>query len=343
MSDVASTATADPEAARGVVVVVGGSAGSLEPLLALVEGLPPDLAAAVLVVVHLHPGSGTLLPGILGRHSSLPAHAAEDGAALEAGRIYVAPADHHLLVEDGRLRVVRGPKENGHRPAIDPVMRSAARWWGPATVGLVVSGGLSDGTAGLAAVVGAGGRAAVQEPGEAVVADMPRSALVNVEGVEALPTAGVAGWVTSAVTTLPRPRRHDAGDAREPAVRVERPSSVTCPDCGGVLWDVAGEAPSFRCHVGHTWQADGLRREQDEAVEAALWTALRLVEERVDLDRRLRDRSQDSERHRATQRIEQRLVDGEAAAAVLWELLSGPMSSRAGGRSAPVAPVAERA
>src|SRR5207244_2427388 len=162
------------------IIVVGASAGGVEALATLVRGLPADLPAAVFVVLHVPPHGTSVLPQILTRAGRLPAKHAVDGEAIQAGRIYVAPPDHHLLVKPGYVRVAHGPRENGHRPAVDALFRTAARTYGHRVAGVVLTGVLDDGTAGLIAVKLRGGAALVQHPDDALYDGMPRSALDNV-------------------------------------------------------------------------------------------------------------------------------------------------------------------
>lgn len=173
------------------VIVVGTSAGGVEALRELAAALPPDLPASVLIVLHLSPGGPGLLPAILNRAGPLPAAHATDGEELRRGRIYVAPPDFHMLVADGRLRLARGPRENLHRPAIDALFRSAAAAWGPRVIGVVLTGALDDGTAGLGAIKRTGGVAVVQDPEEAAYPSMPRSALRNVRVDHCVPLAEI--------------------------------------------------------------------------------------------------------------------------------------------------------
>src|SRR5579859_637557 len=174
------------------IVVVGASAGGVEALMHLVHGLPAGFTAAVFVALHFPANSTSMLPAILERHGPLPAAHAVDGRPIRPGRIYIAPPDFHLLVKRGHVTVVRGPRENGARPAVDPLFRSAARAYGRRVVGVVLSGSLDDGTAGLLAIVQRGGRAIAQDPREALHEGMPRSALENVPGTLPLPVAEIA-------------------------------------------------------------------------------------------------------------------------------------------------------
>src|SRR4051794_23232341 len=167
--------------AKRDVVVVAASAGGIEALRSMLAGVPADFDAAILVVLHMPPTGGQTLPRILQRAGHLPASSARDGEALRPGHIYVCVGDHHLLVANGHVHVRRGPTENGSRPAADPLFRSAARYYGARVIGVILSGTLSDGTAGLLAVRQRGGIAVVQDPDDALYDGMPRSALAYVD------------------------------------------------------------------------------------------------------------------------------------------------------------------
>jgi two-component system, chemotaxis family, protein-glutamate methylesterase/glutaminase len=166
--------------ARHAIIMVGASTGGVEALRILVAGLPSDLAAAVFIVLHTT-NRPSLLPSLLARVCPLPVVAVADGGAIQVGNVYVAPAGHHLLVSPGHMHVVEGSRENGFRPAIDPLFRSASRAYGPRAIGVILSGMLDDGTAGLLAIKAHGGLAIVQDPDEAIAPSMPRSALAYVE------------------------------------------------------------------------------------------------------------------------------------------------------------------
>ena len=248
-----------------------------------------------------------MLPQILNYNSSLTAHHPVDREAIQQGKIYVAPPDHHLLVNRGYVQLTRGPKENRSRPAIDPLFRTAARYYGPRVVGVILSGSLDDGTAGLAAIKQRGGLAVVQDPREALFSGMPQSALDNVEVDHCLPIAEIAPLLARLVLepaeaedAYPVTERMDFESyvpqmkeiSMEDIERIGEPSVFTCPECHGTLWEVHdGDLLRFRCHVGHAFSADSLMAEQSEALEGALWAALRALEENAAFSRRMAERA----------------------------------------------------
>src|SRR5438045_1621625 len=244
------------------LAVVGASAGGVEALRAMVAHLPVDLGATVLVVLHLPHGAFSALASILRRSGPLPAEVAFDGAPLRQQQIYVAPADHHLLVADGQLRLSRGASENGHRPAVDPLFRSAARSHGSRVIGVVLSGSRDDGSAGLATVVAHGGLPLVQDPAEALYRGMPSSALELVPSATVAPAAELGALVGQhSRDDVPWPPLHpeaapDPVDLIAPAYSAtsEPPPVFGCPTCQGALYEVrASDAIRYRCRVGHIW------------------------------------------------------------------------------------------
>jgi two-component system, chemotaxis family, protein-glutamate methylesterase/glutaminase len=289
------------------IVVIGASAGGIAALTTLLGGLPPDFPAALFVVVHIPPSAVSRLPEILSRAGVLPATHAAHGEAIAPGRIYVAPPDRHLLVRQGWVELVRGPRENHCRPAIDPLFRSAARAYGPRVVGIVLSGALYDGSMGLLAVKTRGGVAIVQDPLDAAFESMPRSALSTVDADAVVPMADMAMVLTDLVhdpvweegvpPMIDNDERMEAvvaADFAEQANdgRAEETSIYTCPDCGGVLWqDGAGSRLRFRCHVGHAYAPELLLSQKSEELEAALWSSLRLLKEKATLTRQLATRT----------------------------------------------------
>jgi two-component system chemotaxis response regulator CheB len=302
----------------------------------LAADLDPDLDAAVLVVMHVSPGE-SMLPRILTRAGKLPAAHAEDGEPLVANRIYVAPPDRHLLVSDGRVRVIRGPQENGHRPAIDPLFRSAAVAYGPRTVAVVLSGSLDDGAAGAAAVERHGGTVVVQDPEDATYPSMPLHAITadNPDHVVELAKIGAAvNEEVERVSALPVEEPKDDQDAREveaaefefdsaTGTQLGEESPYSCPTCNGVLREAPDDILRFRCRVGHAFGADSLLHAQSETIDDALWIALRALQERAELATRLRTRMEERGRERLAARYERQREEAERAAARLRELLLG--------------------
>ena len=281
------------------IVVIGASAGGMGALERLVAGLPADLPAAVFVVWHLAPGVRSMLPTVLSRAGRLPAAHAEDGDAIRPGRIYVGPNDHHMLLERGYIRVTKGPKENRFRPAIDPLFRSAAYIYSARAIGVVLSGALDDGTAGLWAIKMRGGAAVVQDPSDAMHRSMPLSALDNVAVDYKLPVAEI-GPLLGRLTrepAAPEPliaaaerekMEAEVKIAREVDSRVENIlqfgelSPFTCPECHGVLSMFRdGRIIRFRCHTGHALSCGTLLESASEQVEQRLMDALRALDETI--------------------------------------------------------------
>jgi two-component system chemotaxis response regulator CheB len=287
------------------IVVVGASAGGVEALRTVCARLPADLPAAVFVVLHVPAIATSVLPAILERAGELPTAHAEDGGEIERGRIYIAPPDHHLLIQPGFMRVNRGPKENGYRPAIDPMFRTAASTYGSRVVGVILSGVLDDGTAGLAAVKTHGGRALVQDPASALYPMMPQSAIDAAEpDLVAAPeelAEVIAQLAHERVPATMAPTDDPLLDEEE-YIEIDRaasdspqagsPSGFVCPDCGGALWETEEESGllRFRCRTGHGYSIETLAAEQTETVESALWAALRALEERAAMARRMAGR-----------------------------------------------------
>jgi two-component system, chemotaxis family, protein-glutamate methylesterase/glutaminase len=323
------------------LIVVGASAGGIEALTALVRGLDPRMPAAICVVVHIPSFSYSVLPNILRRAGQLPAVHAEHGMPLEAGCIYVAPPDHHLLVVDGRLHLSRQPRENSHRPAIDPLFRSAARAFGRRAAGVVLSGALDDGTLGLVRLKQRGAVALVQDPRDAAFESMPRSALEYVDADYVLPANELGpALVQLAHELAERPPEGGIAMAQEAArsdaariaddkaahERGERSGDstlFTCPDCGGVLWEFSENGPlRFRCHVGHTYSAESIEAGLADSLESALWTALRSVEESASLSRRLAHRARLANNERSAEHFDQRAQHSQRQAHVIRQAIT---------------------
>jgi two-component system chemotaxis response regulator CheB len=319
------------------IVVVGASAGGIEALQQIVRDLPADLPASLFVTVHFPENGTSVLPRILSRLGSLPALHAADGQPIEPGHIYVAPPDRHLLVADHKIRLSRGPRENGHRPAVDPMFRSAATNFGPRVIGVLLSGNLDDGTSGLAAVKRHGGVALVQDPHEAMFGSMPQSAIDHVRVDRVAPARELAQLIVECVRdpAPDAPTRPALDDVRETEYSevdlavIETPeehpgevSAYSCPDCGGVLWRIQeGDFVRFRCRVGHGWTADALMAEQADQIDDALWAALRALEERASLLRSMAERYRRSATHTLASRFDTQADEVEARARLVRELL----------------------
>ena len=285
------------------IIVVGASAGGVEALMTIVRGLSADLPASIFVVLHVPAQGPSILHDLLNRAGTIPAAQATDGALIEQGHIYVAPPDNHLLVHRDHMRTVRGPKENRHRPAVDVLFRSAAVAYGPRVVGVVLTGSLDDGTAGLLAIKRRGGLAIVQDPQEALYPGMPSSAMQNVQIDYCLPLAEIPATLTrlshdpapnEEAFPVPEDMKQELRitqmdmEALNNAETVGAPSVFSCPECGGVLWEVHdGDILRFRCRVGHAYSTDSMLADQKDTVEEALWSALKTLEENVDLCDRL--------------------------------------------------------
>jgi len=276
------------------LIVIGASAGGFDALVRMAADLPRALPAAVCVVLHVSPESPGILAQAVERAGALPAETAVDGRRLEAQHIFIAPADHHLIVEPGVLRITRGPKENGFRPAIDPLFRSAAQVYGPRVIGVVLTGFLDDGTAGLWAVKRLGGVAVVQDPADAVAPSMPRSALAHVEIDYSVPLQELTRLLVRLTATAVQERRVHSGpldievdiararNAREAGIeRLGEPSAFACPECHGVLRRITeGNYARFRCHTGHAYSVPSLVAAADHGTAEALWNAIRALDER---------------------------------------------------------------
>jgi two-component system, chemotaxis family, protein-glutamate methylesterase/glutaminase len=294
------------------MIVIGASAGGVEALITLVGALPADLPAAIFLVLHIPAQSPSLMPDILNRAGRLHAIHPHDSQLIEYGHIYVAPPDNHLLLEEGIVRIVRGPKENRHRPAIDPLFRSAARTYGTRVVGVILTGSMDDGTAGMLAIKRRGGKAIVQDPKDALFSSMPQSVIAHVEVDHVVPLSEIGPLLVQlaheeAAEQGKYPISQDmemeaklaAMDMREEqnGEHVGTPSVYSCPECGGVLWEVHdGNLLRLRCRVGHAFSVDSVLAGQTEVVEEALWTALKALEENASLSRRMEHDARDREK-----------------------------------------------
>ena len=276
------------------IVVIGVSAGGIEALRELVAGLPADFSAPIAIVLHTSPQAPGILHDILSRSGPLRAISPQAATPLRAGAIYVAPPDFHLLVAPGRVHIAKGPRENRFRPAIDPLFRSAAQVYGPNAIGVILTGNLDDGSAGLWAIKQLGGIAIVQDPDDAMFPEMPQSALNYVEADYVVPLRDIAPLLARLAAQpaqdgafpVPEPMEVEVKIAnQEDPIRagvkeLGEPSSFACPECHGVLDQLTeGSRIRFRCHTGHAYSAESLLAEIREQIEVQLWNAIRAMQE----------------------------------------------------------------
>jgi two-component system chemotaxis response regulator CheB len=292
------------------IVVIDASTGGIEALRILASGLPENFAGTLFVVIHTSADSPGFLASILGRAGVLPATCVTGREPIEAGRIYVPSPDHHLLLERGSVCVTRGPKENRFRPAVDPLFRSAAQAYGRRVIGIVLTGGLDDGAAGLLAVKQLGGTAIVQDPAEALFPSMPRSAMERVEVDYCVPISEMASLLVRLTNEeveereeyiVPEKIKTEVAIAREGlpfeagVLALGTPSMFTCPECHGVLLQIKSEKVTrFRCHTGHAYSIQSLMADLEEGIEDALWSAIRAIEEQVLLVQHLAEHAHES-------------------------------------------------
>lgn len=309
------------------LVVIGASAGGVETLKRVVTGFPPDLDAVVCIVLHIAPDSPSLLARILSRAGPLPCRPAADGEELRPGEILVAPPDRHLTVEDGRVRLTVGPRENGHRPAVDVLFRSAATARDGGVIAVVLSGTRGDGTAGLAAVRSRGGAAIVQDPGEALYPGMPEAALAHVAVDAVVPSGQVADTIVAMVKGEDPPVEISTTDtARQPATNPSsgEEDSTICPECGGVLSErMEAGVTVWVCRVGHRYSPESLIHGQADDVESALWAAVRALEDRSRLLERMADRFESQGHERSVRSFRSRASSAREQALIVRDALAG--------------------
>ena len=316
------------------IIVIGGSAGALDPLTMVVGGLPQTVDAAILVVVHIAPESTSFMPQILTRSGVLPADFVTEKVKIEHGRIYVAAPDTHLLVEDGYVEASRGPRENGFRPAIDPLFRSVAAAYQDRVIGVILSGALDDGVFGLMTIKESKGVAIVQHPHEAHIPCMPLAAIQNVEVDHIVAAREIASLLQSLIKSPLERTADKQSSTRQPESRdfkltsvtpdslLNSPSIFTCPDCGGSLWEVQqGGGFRYRCHTGHGFTPETLLAMQNGRVEHALWEASRVLKERAAMNRKLAERASLRDRGQISERYEERAQAEDSHASLIEELI----------------------
>jgi two-component system chemotaxis response regulator CheB len=280
------------------IIVIGASAGGIPAIRSLCEALPADLSAAVFVVLHMSPlSSGDNLARIFQWHTDLTCRVAEDGSSIQAGHLYVAPANHHLLLTEGIMKINQGTRENKYRPSIDVLFRSAAVAYRSRAIGVVLTGMLEDGTSGMYAIKRCGGICIVQEPDEAQYPDMPQSVLNRLEVDCRLPVAGIAGMLAElaerpALAPPPVPRElaieakitENMTSTIDELKEIADKSDFVCPDCGGGLYAVKNDpAHRYRCYTGHVYTEQLLHDLQGLHLEESVWASIRMLEERHNL------------------------------------------------------------
>jgi two-component system chemotaxis response regulator CheB len=325
------------------IVVIGASAGGVETLIKLVRQLPADFPAAFFVVLHIPANSPSLLAQILNRSSQLAVMQPTDHTPIETGHIYVAPPDYHMLLEQDEIRIIRGPKENRHRPAIDPLFRSAALVYGPRVIGVILTGALDDGTAGLLAIKHKQGLAIVQDPKEALYPSMPQSALdyVQVDYCSSVVDMGpiLINLVQEHVYGGEPPLLDEKLTQEVEIAKLDlhmlhqntpegAPSAFSCPDCGGVLWEVQDDAlVRYRCRVGHAFSPESIQAAQAEKIEEALWTALKTLQEKASLTRNIQQQAHNRNQHGLSTALRERIQEIEKNADILSSVLQNGVIS----------------
>ncbi|RYZ88052.1 MAG: chemotaxis protein CheB [Proteobacteria bacterium] len=318
------------------LITIGGSAGAIPSIIELLKELPKLPNAAICIAIHVPSHSPSLLPQIFANSTSMPVMHAQDGLRMRAGSIYIAPPDFHLLIKDGSIQLARGAKENHHRPAIDPMFRSAANAYGTNHIAVLLSGYLDDGSAGLLAVKRSKGTVIVQDPKDTIYPDMPRNALEFVEADCVCRLDQIVPFIMKRLKSEPASKRTldplaikeiemvkiTSGDSSG-----EMPGAacgLVCPECSGPLWEIL-ESDShlvrYRCHEGHAYSALSLEASQDEELEAALWTALRAMDEKVELAEKLAQRAKIMGQDNAVLRYQSRHSKTREQADLLRKLL----------------------
>jgi two-component system, chemotaxis family, protein-glutamate methylesterase/glutaminase len=337
------------------IVAIGASAGGVEAVAQLIKHLPSDLPAALFVVLHFPANSSSTLPQILNRAKTLPAVHPRNGELIQPGQIYVALPNRHLLVRSGQILLSQEARENGYRPAIDTLFRSVARTYGRRVVGIILTGMLDDGTAGLKIIHARGGVTVAQDPEEALFEGMPRSAIKNCKVDHVLNIADIAELIIQLAYTPVQEKKASFSDIAKDVENhinsginrginsdIDRESEIvaldkakleqgeksgtastwTCPDCGGVLWELQDEnLVRFRCHVGHTYSIESLVAEQANDLEQALWSATRALEEKSALARRMAARARQQNRYISETQFLQRAQEAKEQAEMLKQMI----------------------
>lgn len=306
------------------LVVVGASSGGVEALMALLAGIPEDFAAAIFIVLHVRPDYPSQLPAILNRAGRLPVAHAVDGEPIRRGRVYVAPPGMQTYVQRGHISVQRGLAENLYRPAVDPLFRTAAHHYGVRVVGVILTGSMDDGSAGLLAVKRGGGTTIVQDPREAMFPSMPDHACQAADPEFILPLRSIAPLLVELVSEhlgddrLTNEVALEAAEEAPPSAAFQTseeqgtPVNIACPDCHGTLWEIDEPgAVRFRCRVGHGFSERAILKAHGDSVERALYAALSAIDARVALLRKLATHARRSGNLTGAALFEQRITEVE--------------------------------
>jgi len=304
------------------IIVIGGSAGALDAMLDIAGAFSEEFPGNIFLVSHLG-ANRSHLPELLTSAGSLPARHPEDGEPIQAGMIYIAPPDRHMMVESGRIRLSRGPRQHFTRPAIDPLFRSAAELFGPRVIGVVLSGTGTDGTAGLETIQRAGGTTVIQQPRDALYPEMPQSAAAALQIDQVCTRAELPKLLrrlsTETVAMKAPPVTSTNID------ELERPAALTCPECGGALREVTGTAAKqYRCHTGHSFGAEEVLDGQTEEVDYALGVALRVLNERIELCRQMAEHARAGRRSLGITHWNRLRSEAEEQLRVLQQFLARP-------------------
>lgn len=319
--------------ARRKIIVIGASAGGIAPLRSLLSQLSPQFPAALFGVVHGPAAARPHLPDVIASHTGVAVRYAQAGDLIRNGVLLLAPPDRHLLLKENEVRVTRGARENLWRPSIDVLFRSAAVAHDSRVIGVILSGALDDGTAGAAAICACGGAVLVQEPEEAEAPEMPASVLRTLDGVRIIKSAELPGALAAAlgIPTVERPipenLRVEAHFAEDPMAHLDdypqlgNLSQNTCPECGGPLRQAPGDNLRFRCHTRHAFSAHVLKERARQDIESSLWAAVRLFQQRANIERGLAHKESEKGRLQAADGYAMRAAESESHASVLHDLL----------------------
>ena len=308
--------------AKFPIVVIGASSGGMEALRRVLSGMSETVPAAIAVVVHIGPFS-VELPQSVRRWTALPVDYARDGESLTAGHVYLAPPDRHLLVDDDHLLLSHGPRENFTRPAVDPLFRSAAEFFGPMAIGVILSGNLSDGTAGLWEIKRRGGIAIVQDPKDAEYPGMPQSAAQHVQADYCVKAGDIGALVSKlAVRLANAPQSAEVVGEGPMSYSADKPVALVCPECGGAMAEQQiGNFIQYRCHIGHVFGRDDMAAGQLDSLERSFGMSLRLLRERIELCRQASRMARGDQQAEQAEEWDEAAQEAASRARLLTDLL----------------------